>query len=169
MSVNRTTKKSVTCFLRCGDEFLFIHRNKKGNDTDAHRLNGVGGKLEYGEDFLTAAVREVKEETGYTVSPAECRLRAVVNMQGGYADDWVMCFFVIIVTSKEVPAGMENEEGSLVWLHTDTVLKCDYELVDDLNYCWHDLANGTELLFMGAVVDEHEKIARLNVMKQKAF
>lgn len=163
MDTSRITKKSVTCFLRFEDDFLFIHRTKKGNDTDANRLNGVGGKLEYGEDFLSAAVREVFEETGYVVQKDDCALRAIVNMQGGYTDDWVICFFVMTVSTKEVPTGLENSEGELLWLHKDNVLTSGYELVDDLNYCWNDLANTDKMLFIGAEVNEQEKIEKISI------
>lgn len=163
MDTLRITKKSVTCFLRYQDDFLFIHRTKKGNDTDAGRLNGIGGKLEYGEDFLSAALRETYEETGYQIAKDDCMLRAIVNMQGGYTDDWVMCFFVMRVPTKTVPNGLENDEGQLLWLHKDTVLESGFELVDDLNYCWNDLADSDKLLFIGAQVNGSEKIEKINI------
>lgn len=163
MNTPRLTRKSVTCFLRYQDEFLFIHRTKKGNDTDAGRLNGIGGKLEYGEDFLSAALRETFEETGYQIAKNDCVLRAIVNMQGGYTDDWVICFFVMQVSTKTVPNGPENSEGELIWLHKDAVLKSGYELVDDLNYCWNDLANTEKMLFMGAQVNSSEKIDTIKI------
>ncbi len=158
MNMPRITKKSVTCFLKNGEEYLFIHRTKKGNDSDANRLNGIGGKLEYGENFLQAAVRETYEETGYVVAPEECVFRALINMQGGYQEDWVICFFVIEVPTRAIPFGSENDEGQLIWLHKDAVLTSPYELVDDLHYCWERLVNTQDFLHIGAVVNDAEKI-----------
>lgn len=159
----RLTKKSVTCFLKCGDEFLFVHRTKKGNDTDANRLNGIGGKLEHGENFLAAAIRETKEETGYLVSESDCQLVGIVSLEGGYAEDWVMNFFVITVANKNIPLGLENAEGDLMWLHKDSVLNSNFELVDDLHYLWQKIENPTGIFFAGTIVNEQEKIESISV------
>ena len=147
------TIKSVTCFLTCEDHYLFIHRTKKGNSTDAGRMNGIGGKVHPGEDFLSAAIRETAEETGFLVDPAHCQLKAIVNMSGGYPEDWVMCFFQITVPTLVIPNGMENDEGSLIWLPSNEVLNRKLPLVDDLNYCWEHLSNNDErVLYAGSVV-----------------
>ncbi len=159
----RETKKSVTCFLQCGDEFLFIHRTKKGNDVDANKLNGIGGKLEPGENFLDAAIRETEEETGYVVSQKSCILTGIVSLEGGYAQDWVISFFVIPVETKTIPWGMENSEGQLVWLHKDSVLTSGYELVDDLNYLWNKIATHSKIFFASTVVNKNEKIEQIQI------
>lgn len=44
------------------DDVLLVHKNKP--DWQKGRLNLVGGKVEEGEDAITCAVRELKEETG---------------------------------------------------------------------------------------------------------
>ena len=44
------------------DKVLLIH--KLNPERQRGKLNGVGGKLEEGEDILTCMVREVQEETG---------------------------------------------------------------------------------------------------------
>ncbi len=153
------TIKSVTCFLSHEDKFLFIHRTKKGNDTDAGRLNGVGGKVQPGEDFLSAAIREIEEETGYVVDAEQCQLKAVVNMSGGYPEDWVMCFFKVIVPTTDVPNGLENDEGQLLWLEQNAVLSSNYRLVDDLHYCWKHLANDdARVLYAGCIVTDEQVI-----------
>jgi 8-oxo-dGTP diphosphatase len=159
----RETKKSVTCFLRCGDEYLFVHRTKKKHAVDANRLNGIGGKLENGENYLLAAIRETKEETGYRISERDCKLRGIVSLEGGYEQDWVMCFFVITVPTKKVPVGTSNVEGELVWLQKDAVLKSGYELVDDLNYLWKKIADESSIFFAGTTVDNEEKIDKITI------
>lgn len=155
------TVKSVTCFLHFGDEYLFIHRTKKGSASDAGKLNGIGGKVEVGEDFLSAALRETAEETGVVVQPEDCQLKAIVNMSGGYPEDWLMCFFSIKVHTRTLPTGMENDEGTLLWLPKHEVLTTTYELVDDLHYCWEHLTNNDpRILFVGCVVDNNETISQ---------
>lgn len=163
----RITKKSVTCFLKCGDEYLFVHRTKKGNDVDANRLNGIGGKLEKGENYLAAAVRETHEETGYRVSEDDCYFSGMVSLEGGYSEDWVMAFFVITVPTKIVPLGMSNDEGDLLWLHKDAVLNSGYELVDDLNYLWEKITTQSSVFFASSVVNEQEKIEKIMINELK--
>lgn len=135
-----------------------MHRTKKGNSSDYGRLNGVGGKVQAGENFLDCAIREVAEETGYQVEPIDCRLAVIVILSGGYPEDWVMVFFKIAVDSLTVPNGMENDEGQLLWLPKDQVLTAAYELVDDLQYLWHDITEGHQVTFFSAQVNQNQKI-----------
>lgn len=156
----RITIKSVTCFLHCSDEYLFIHRTKRDSASDGGRLNGIGGKLEPGEDYLTAAIRETKEETGLTITPQQLQLKAIVNMTSGYPEDWVICFFAITVPTKEIPRGLENDEGQLIWLPKGKVLNSEYQLVDDINYCWdHISGDEKRTLFVGCSVSEKLEIS----------
>jgi len=160
----RKVQTSVTCFLFNKNDYLFIERSKNKR-VDAGKLNGVGGRLEPGENFFDAAVREIKEETGYEVRPEDVALSGVVKLEGGYQEDWVMCFFKVKVASKEIPKGNKTEDGNLVWLHKNKVLDSDYLLVDDLNYCFKDIVEGKGIYFMTAKVDDDEKIYNLKISK----
>lgn len=161
----RKTILSVTNFLHCGDHYLFIHRNQKSASVDFNKLNGIGGKLEPGESYLSCAIRETQEETGFIATPADCKLRVVTTLSGGYQDDWSMCFFSIVVPSLEVPLGMENDEGNLIWMHKDKVLHSEYELVDDLHYLWNDIVGGEQVVFFGAHLNEAERITHHSLIR----
>lgn len=161
----RLVQTSVTCFLYHGDDYLFLKRNLSKR-IDPGRLNGIGGRVEPRENYLDAAIRETKEETGYQVSVDDIRLSGVVKLDGGYSEDWVMCFFKIMVPSKKIPIGtMTDEDGELLWLHKSEILESEYELVDDLNYCMQDIVNEKELFFITAQVDKHQKIISASVSK----
>ncbi len=157
----RKVQTSVTNFIYCGEEYLFLHRN--GNKrVDANRLNGIGGRVDGNENYLEACLRETREETGYEVKSDEVRFCGVVRLEGGYSEDWVMCFFKIEVPDKRVPKGLETEDGKLMWLHKDKVLDSDYELVDDLYYCFKDVVEGKSVFFMNCQIDEKEKISSVS-------
>lgn len=155
----RKTKLSVTNFLHCDDHYLFIHRDSK-RSVDANRLNGIGGKLEHVEDYMSAAIRETQEETGYVVSAKDMEIAGIVRLEDGYKDDWVMVFFKIEVPHMNTPIGSTNEEGDLIWIHKDKVLDSDYELVDDLNYIFEDISGGKIPFFMAAKINGDEKIEK---------
>lgn len=157
----RKVQTSVTNFLVCGDYYLFLHRNLTKR-TDPNCLNGIGGRLESGEDYLTAAIRETEEETGYIVNEKNIKLSGVVKLQGGYPEDWVMSFFKIEVKDQNIPLGNETEDGKLVWIHKDEVLDSDYELVDDLNYCFKDIVND-QLFFLTAELNDDHKIIKTSM------
>lgn len=157
MSTPRLTYCSVTNFLRCGDEYLFIHRSPN-RKVDPNRLNGIGGKLEPGENYVDAALRETHEETGYNVQKQDVRFIGVGRLEGGYQEDWVMTFFEIEVSSKEIPIGASTREGELVWLTADQALHSTYELVDDLKIILPQLASGKVPFFFSSIVNTQEKI-----------
>jgi 8-oxo-dGTP pyrophosphatase MutT (NUDIX family) len=160
----RQVQTSVTCFIHHGDDYLFLHRNPNKR-IDPNKLNGVGGRLEPGEDFLHAAIREVEEETGYKVTHEDIQLSCVAKLEGGYKEDWIMCFFKIKVKSKDIPHGNKTEDGTLIWLDKDKVLDSNYELVDDLQYCFKDIVESKTIVFFNAQVNESEKVSEIAVSK----
>lgn len=154
----RKVQTSVTNFLYCGDEYLLVRRasNKK---IDPNRLNGIGGRLERGEDYLSAAIRETEEETGYEVRAEDVQFLGVVKLEGGYDEDWVMCFFKIKVTSKIIPHPDKNE-GEFMWIHKDNIIDAPYEFVDDLTYTMKDIIDSKNIFFQTAQLNEQEKIVK---------
>lgn len=153
----RTTQTSVTNFLKYKNKYLFVCRaaDKK---VDANRLNGIGGKTEPGEDYLSCAIRETEEESGYQVDAQDCQLIGVVKLEGGYEENWVMCFFEIEVDTDQIPVGFDTEEGKFMWLTPQEALESDYELVDDLNYSLPLFEKRQFPFFMTAELNDDEKI-----------
>lgn len=160
--MKRTTQTSVTNFLKYKDKYLFVRRaaDKK---VDAGRLNGIGGKTEPGEDYLSCAIRETMEETGYQVSPSDCQLIGVVKLEGGYEEDWVMCFFEIKVDTDQLPVGFKTDEGKFMWLTPEEAINSDYELVDDLHYSLPLFEKKQFPFFMTGELNGDEKIVNYSL------
>ncbi len=162
----RKVQTSVTNFIYCGDYYLFLHRNENKR-IDPNRLNGIGGRVEPGEDYLSAAIRETEEETGYKVSSDEVTLAGVVKLEDGYDEDWVMCFFKIKVDSMDIPIGEDTDDGKLVWLHKDEVLNSKIELVDDLYSCFEDVVKSQNIFFITHKLDDKQKVVQSSIRKLK--
>lgn len=99
---------------------LLIHRNRRPDDHHFGKYNGLGGKLEPGEDIVSGMMREVREESGL-----ECqslRLRGTINWPGfgKQGEDWFGFIFVIDRWSG-VP-GDGNAEGTLEWVEVSQLL-----------------------------------------------
>ena len=69
-------RKTSLCYLEKDGRYLILHRTKKEHDENQDKWIGVGGKFEPGETPDVCALREVKEETGLTMT--DYRLRGLI-------------------------------------------------------------------------------------------
>lgn len=104
-----------------GRRVLLIHRNRRPDDLHFGKYNGLGGKLEPGEDVVAGVCRELREEAGI-----ECEspvLRGTVNWPGfgKHGEDWFG--FLFRVDRWHGEAFAENPEGTLEWVDVDRVLE----------------------------------------------
>jgi 8-oxo-dGTP diphosphatase len=113
------------CFITHGTDVLLL----KGAPTKRiwpNRYNGVGGHIERDEDVLTAAMREMTEETGLRVD--EVRLRAVIHID---ADDPQIGILLFVFTARARSRDFHpSPEGTLEWVPQARL--SNYELVEDL-------------------------------------
>jgi 8-oxo-dGTP pyrophosphatase MutT (NUDIX family) len=162
----RYSQTATNIFIFYKDEYLMLKRaaDKK---IDPNKLNGIGGRLEPGENFLDAGIREVFEETGYEVSASDFEFTGLVKLEGGYSEDWIMSYFKCRVNNKNIPKGNETEDGKLVWLHKDKVLDSGYEVISDLKYLWKDIVEG-QPFFATAIINKDEEVDSIKISKLAA-
>jgi 8-oxo-dGTP diphosphatase len=103
-----------------GSQVLMLRRDRRLDDLHFGKYNGLGGKLEAGEDVAAGMKREVREEAGL-----EClslRLRGTVSWPGFGKDgeDWFG--FVFVIDRWQGAALTENAEGTLTWLPVARIL-----------------------------------------------
>jgi 8-oxo-dGTP diphosphatase len=103
-----------------GSRVLLIHRNRNPCDHHFGKYNGLGGKLEAGEDIVVGMKREIREEAGIECDKLE--LRGTVSWPGFGKDgqDWFGFIFRIEAYTGAPFAG--NDEGTLVWVERDNIL-----------------------------------------------
>jgi len=162
MKQKRYTKTSVNNFIHCGDEYLFVKR-AADKEVDAGRLNSIGGKLEPGENWLDCVIRETEEEVCLKIKPNDIEFLGMIRLEGGYDEDWIMCFFKTEVKKKHIQDGHISSEGEFVWLNKNKVLESKYELVDDLHYSWDDIINSKNIFFASAQLNEKQKVEKYSV------
>ena len=88
-----------------------LHRVKKKNDVNHDKWIGVGGKFEDGESPEDCLLREVREETGLTLT--RYRFRAVVTFVAeGYETEYMHLF-----TADGYTGTLSDcDEGDLEWV-----------------------------------------------------
>jgi 8-oxo-dGTP diphosphatase len=99
---------------------LMIHRNSRPDDIHLGKYNGLGGKMEPGEDIAACMRREILEEAG--IECQSMRLRGTLNWPGfgKQGEDWLGFIFLIDQFSGEP---MErNPEGVLEWVERDRLM-----------------------------------------------
>ena len=68
---------TTLCYIEKDDSYLMLHRIKKKQDVNEGKWIGVGGHFEENESPENCLLREVKEETGLTLT--SWRFRGIVT------------------------------------------------------------------------------------------
>lgn len=104
-----------------GQRVLLVHRNRRPGDAHLGKYNGLGGKLEPGEDVVACMRREIREESGLDCE--SLTLRGTVSWPGfgKGGEDWFGFLFRIDRFRGE--PWPENDDGPLVWVEVQRILE----------------------------------------------
>ncbi len=105
---------TTLCYIVKDGCWLMMHRVKKTQDENAGKWIGIGGHLEENESPEECVLREIREETGLTVT--DLKLRGLITF---ILPDWgnELTFLYTAQTDGEVRADrMDGPEGILRWV-----------------------------------------------------
>ncbi len=102
---------TTLCYIERDEKYLMLHRVKKENDLNHDKWVGVGGKFREGETAEECLLREVKEETGYTLT--DYRLRGIITF---LSDKWEPEVMYLYTAAGFTGEQITCSEGNLAWI-----------------------------------------------------
>lgn len=92
------------------ENVLLIKKNRP--QWQKGKLNGIGGKMELGENFHDAIAREFEEETGVKTNKEDWSLYVCMNKTTGQ-NTWSVYFFRIVFNIKSAKTTTDEEVVSI--------------------------------------------------------
>ncbi|MBQ2511426.1 MAG: 8-oxo-dGTP diphosphatase [Bacteroidales bacterium] len=148
-------KQTTLCYIDNGDSYLMLHRTKKEHDASHGKWIGVGGKCEADESPDECMLREVREETGLTIT--QWHYRGIVTF---ISDTWpneYMHLFTATAWSGD-PDMSIDDEGTLAWIR-----KADLPLLPNTNDTSLTLWEGDKI-FLRLLLDEQQPFFSLKLV-----
>ena len=142
---------TVLCLIQKEDKILLQNRVK----TDWRGYAFPGGHIEIGESIVDAVVREVREETGLTITdPKLCGVKQFPLKDGKYENGRYLVFlFRADKFSGEV---VSSEEGEMRWIDKRDLH--EFNLVQDFDDMLKVMAEDTYNEFQYLVQNDEWKV-----------
>lgn len=102
---------TTLCYIECDEQYLMLHRVLKEKDINKDKWIGVGGHFEKDESPDECLLREVKEETGLTLTSYS--FRGIVTFISNQWETEYMCLYTADGFEGDI---VECEEGILTWV-----------------------------------------------------
>lgn len=107
---------TTLCYIERDGKYLMLHRVKKENDLNHDKWIGVGGKFEADESPEECLLREVREETGLTLTA--WRYRGLVTF---VSDMWPTEYMHLFTADGFAGTMTDCDEGTLEWVEKAAV------------------------------------------------
>lgn len=104
-------RNTTLCQIERDGKYLMLHRVKKTVDENKDKWIGIGGKFEDGESPEECVLREVREETGLTLT--DYRYRGLVTF---VSDRWETEYMHLFTARGYAGTLHECDEGVLEWI-----------------------------------------------------
>lgn len=104
-------KMTTLCYIEKNNCYLMLHRTKKEKDINKGKWIGVGGHAYDYETPEECLLREVKEETGLTLT-SYC-FRALITFISDECEPELMCLFTADAFTGDICV---CDEGDLAWI-----------------------------------------------------
>jgi 8-oxo-dGTP pyrophosphatase MutT (NUDIX family) len=125
-------KMTTLCYIEKDNNYLMLHRTKKENDINKGKWIGVGGHAEGCETPEECLLREVKEETGLTLT-SYC-FRGLITFISDECEPELMCLFTANDYDGEVIICDEGDLCCVVY-NTSAALLKDERSAHTTKYC----------------------------------
>lgn len=109
-------QNTTLCYIEREGQYLMLHRVKKKNDVNQDKWVGVGGKFEDKESPEECLLREVKEETGLTLT--RYAYRGLVTF---VSDRWETEYMHLFTADSFEGDMIVCDEGDLEWVDKQAV------------------------------------------------
>lgn len=119
---NDSKNLTTLCYMEKDDKYLMMHRVSKKNDVSHGKWIGVGGHFKEGESPDECLLREVKEETGVTLT--SYKLRGIIT----FISDQYGCEYMHLYTADAFEGTLDEKqmetcnEGILKWIPKDCIM-----------------------------------------------
>ena len=157
-------KMTTLCYIEKDGAYLMLHRVSKKHDVCKDKWIGVGGHFEISESPEECLLREVKEETGLTLT--SWRFRGLVTFVAEGWDTEYMCLYTADSHEGQI---LPCNEGVLEWVKKEDVLKLNIWEGDKIFFRLMD--EEEEFFSLKLVYDGHDKLvsAALNGKPMELF
>ncbi len=109
---------TTLCHIEKDGKYLMLHRVSKQKDVNKGKWIGVGGHFEEGESPEECLLREVREETGLTLTA--WKFRGFLTFQSeGWPSEYI-CVYTADAFTGELRS---CDEGELAWVPKEELLR----------------------------------------------
>ena len=117
------SKMSTLCYIESDGKYLMMHRVLKENDVNRDKWIGVGGHFEYAESPEECLIREVYEETGYTLS--DYSFRGIITFVYGKKGKETIEYMHLFTAQNVVGSPKACDEGVLEWVPKSKLMELE--------------------------------------------
>jgi 8-oxo-dGTP diphosphatase len=153
-------KIASECLVIQGDKVLMFKRSEAARRFPGYWI-GPGGHIDENEDPMLAAIREIKEEAGVTVSMKDIKLKAIAtHFHKDLNETWISFQFLAII-SKDQEVCEDCDEGKAQWIVKKDLLSMDKIFPPSKFYLDHVLNDKPGIMYAN-ITWNNSKLVKVN-------